>query len=407
MKTFHINSTSHGSTGTIARQIIAACEAAGHTGYFAHGLGKLFSEHEYLLSTKWKTRWHNICSRLTDRQCFFSRGSTEHLVKILQEVKPDIIHLHNLHGHYLHIGVLFEYLKDFPGQVVWTLHDCWPFTGHCSHFQALKCEKWKSGCFNCPGLSVYPPSNFGIDNSRKNWEQKRELFSSVKNLTLAPVSEWLAEIARKSFLGNKKVVRIYNGTDTETFSPKKNVSSVREKYRLGNRFVILGCANSWGRSKGLPDFLKLRERFSEEELAIVLVGLTEKQIQELPEGIVGIRRTGSAEELAELYSAADLFVNPTYEDNFPTVNIEALACGMSVCTYRTGGSPEAVDENTGFVVEQGDVDGIVSAIEIVRSRGRVSYSEACRARALNCFRKEDRYAEYVKLYEELVGPTRD
>lgn len=401
MKVFHINSTSHGSTGTIARQIISALEAKGHTGYFAHGLGKVFSKREYVLSSIWRTRWHNLCSRLTDRQCFFSKRDTLRLLEIIREINPDIIHLHNLHGHYLHIGILFELLKTFSGRVVWTLHDCWPFTGHCSHFQALKCDRWKTGCFDCPGLRVYPPSSLGVDNSRKNWIQKQALFDSVKNMTLVPVSDWLGDLVKSSFLGTKSMLRIYNGVDVKTFHTNE-AAKARKRYGIGGRFMILGCASTWGRSKGLPDFIKLREWFSLDDVAIVLVGLTEKQIRDLPEGIVGIRRTGSAEELAELYSAADLFVNPTYEDNFPTVNIEALACGTPVCTYRTGGSPEAVDEDTGFVVDAGDVNGLITAIETVRARGKPAYSEACRARVLAHFRKEDRYAEYVELYEKLA-----
>lgn len=401
MKIFHINSTSHGSTGTIARQIIAALEAKGHTGYFAHGLGKKFSEREYLLSSVWRMRWHNICSRLTDRQGFFSKRDTLRLVDIIREVNPDIIHLHNLHGHYLHVGVLFDFLKTFPGQVVWTLHDCWSFTGHCAYFDFLKCEKWREGCEKCPGLTRYPPSIIA-DASTRNWMEKRKLFSSVKNLTLIPVSDWLMGLARDSFLEDKRICRIHNGVDVEVFRPSDSTGKIRARYSIGTQLMVLGCASGWEERKGLPDFLKLRERFSEKDLAIVLVGLTEKQIKELPKGIVGIRRTGSAEELADLYSAADLFVNPTYEDNFPTVNIESLACGTPVCTYRTGGSPEAVDENTGFVVEQGDIDGIVSAIETVRSRGKSAYSEACRSRAVTHFRKEDRYAEYVELYEKLA-----
>ncbi|MBE6400926.1 MAG: glycosyltransferase [Verrucomicrobia bacterium] len=401
MKIFHINSTSHGSTGTIARQIISACEAAGHTGYFAHGLGKIFSEREYVLSSVWRTRWHNLCSRITDRQCFFSKKDTLRLIDLIRAANPDIIHLHNLHGHYLHIGVLFEFLKTFPGRVVWTLHDCWLFTGHCAYFDFLKCEKWRNGCEKCPGLTRYPPS-FIADASKRNWRDKRELFSSVEKLILCPVSDWLGVLVKGSFLKNKRVCRIHNGVDVEIFQPVDATEKIRKNYSLGAQLMVLGCASGWEERKGLPDFIKLRERFSEGDLAIVLVGLTEKQIKELPAGIVGIRRTGSAEELAELYSAADLFVNPTYEDNFPTVNIEALACGTPVCTYRTGGSPEAVDSVTGFVVEQGDIDGIVSAIETVRSRGKAAYSAACRSRVLNCFRKEDRYAEYVSLYEKLA-----
>ena len=218
-------------------------------------------------------------------------------------------------------------------------------------------------------------------------------------MTLVPVSDWLAGIARESFLGDKKIHRIYNGVDTEIFSPKADTASVRKKYGLGDRFVVLGCASVWGERKGLADFVRLRERLPEKEFAIVIVGLAERQISAMPRGIVGIRRTESVEALAELYSAADLFFNPTYEDNFPTVNIEALACGTPVCTYRTGGSPEAVDGSTGFVVEQGDVDGVLAAIAEIRSRGKAAYSSACRARALACFNKRERWADYLALYE--------
>lgn len=402
MKILQINSVCVGSTGRIARQINQTAELAGHECYFAYGYGNRGSERDFVLCSRNQVRLHNLLSRLTDRQAFFSKRETQRLVAWIREVNPDLIHLHNLHGHYLHVGVLFEFLKAWGKPVVWTLHDCWPFTGHCSHFLLSKCERWKSGCFKCPSLSTYPPSFFA-DNSRKNWGRKRELFSSIENLTLVPVSDWLAELVTQSFLREKPMLRIHNGTDVETFSPRGGNTDIREKYGIGSRFCILGCASGWSASKGLGDFIKLRERIPEKDLAIVLVGVSEKQIAGLPDGIIGISRTENVNVLADLYSAADLLVNPTYEDNFPTVNIEALACGTPVCTYRTGGSPEAVDEATGFVVEQGNIDGIISAIGTVRSRGKSVYSEACRSRALAHFRKEDRFAEYVALYEKLLA----
>lgn len=390
-----------GSTGRIAEEIGQTAIAAGWRSVIAYGRNPRPSASELIrIGTDWGVRLHGLRSRIFDDHGLGSRKATEAFIRETEKLSPDIIHLHNVHGYYLNIDVLFRWLAQINVPVVWTLHDCWLFTGHCSHFDFIKCEKWKTGCFSCPQKREYPASLL-FDRSPKNWAQKRELFSSVKNLTLVPVSDWLAEITRESFLGAKKIQRIYNGTDTEIFSPKGNGNTVSEKYRLGSRFIVLGCASIWGARKGLSDFVKLRECVPEKDLAIVLVGLSEKQISELPAGIVGIRRTESVEALAELYSAADLFLNTTYEDNFPTVNIEALACGTPVCTYKTGGSPEAIDENTGFVVEQGDISGIVSVIETIRSRGKSAYAETCRSRALSCFRKEDRWAEYLALYESV------
>ncbi len=389
-----------GSTGRIAEEIGQTAMAAGWRSVIAYGRNPRPSASELIrIGSDWEVRLHGVRSRIFDDHGFGSRKATEAFIREAEKLSPDLIHLHNVHGYYLNIDVLFRWLAQANVPVVWTLHDCWPFTGHCSHFDFIKCARWETGCFSCPQKKEYPASLLS-DRSRKNREQKRVLFSSVKKLTLVSVSDWLTGIAQKSFLGDKMISRIYNGTDTEIFSPKGNGNVVRERYGLGNRFTVLGCASVWTERKGLSDFVKLRERVPERDLAIVLVGLSGKQISELPAGIVGIRRTESVEALAELYSASDLFLNTTYEDTFPTVNIEALACGTPVCTYKTGGSPEAIDENTGLVVEQGDIAGLVSAIETIRSRGKSAYADACRFRACACFRKEDRWAEYLALYEE-------
>lgn len=392
-----------GSTGRIAEEIGQTALAAGWRSVIAYGRNPRLSQSEAIrIGSDWSVRLHGLRSRIFDDTGFGSRRATEAFIREAEKLSPDVIHLHNIHGYYLNIEVLFRWLTQANVPVVWTLHDCWPFTGHCSHFDFIGCEKWKTGCLACPQKREYPASLL-CDRSRKNWEQKRELFSAVNNLTLVPVSDWLAGIARESFLGDKKICRIYNGTDTAVFSPRGSGKSAREKYGLGSRLVVLGCASVWTERKGLSDFIKLRARVPEKDLAIVLVGLSEEQLQSLPSGIVGIRRTESVEALAGLYSAADLFVNPTYEDNFPTVNIEALACGTPVCTYHTGGSPEAINVDTGFVVEQGDIDGLVSVLETIRTRGKSAYAEACRSRALACFRKEERWAEYLRLYDDRIS----
>lgn len=279
-----------------------------------------------------------------------------------------MINLHNIHGYYLNVEILFEYLAKTDIPVVWTLHDCWPFTGHCSYFDRYHCEKWKSGCHHCPNSKGYPKSLF-LDCSKTNYARKKELFNKPKNITFVAVCNWMANNVKASFLGGYPVETIYNGVDVETFRPRfeglNGSNSLKAKLGINESAkVVLGVASTWDRRKGLDDFVKLRTMMTD-EYAIVLVGLNDKQIAALPEGVIGIKRTESVDQLAELYSLADVFVNPTYVDNFPTTNIEALACGTPVVTYRTGGSPEAIDEKTGMVVNQGEMNLLLPAVEFV------------------------------------------
>ena len=390
-----------GSTGRIAEEIGQTALAAGWRSVIAYGRNPRPSKSEAIrIGSDWGVRLHALRSRIWDDTGFGSRRATEAFIREAEKLSPDVIHLHNVHGYYLNIELLFRWLAQTNVPVVWTLHDCWPFTGHCSHFDFIGCEKWKTGCFACPQKRGYPTSLL-CDRSRKNWEQKRELFSAVNNLTLVPVSDWLAGVTRESFLGDKKICRIYNGTDTTVFSPKGDGKSVREKYGLGSRSVVLGCASVWTERKGLSDFIKLRERVPEKDLAIVLVGLSEEQIQGLPSGIVGIRRTESVEALADLYSAADVILNLSREETFGLTTVEGFACGTPGIVFDCTASPELVTPETGFVIKAGDIEGLVSALETIRSRGKSAYSNACRSRALSCFRKEDRWAEYLNLYGEI------
>ena len=251
----------------------------------------------------------------------------------------------------------------------------------------------KLQCHHCPLLKDYPQSLL-FDRSEKNFKGKKAYFSSVNNLTLVPVSDWLGGEIKKSFFWNKTCRVIHNGIDIHTFTP---VDSIKEKLRLADKFLVLGVCSVWIDKKGLPDFISLRERLSDDYI-IVLIGLTKKQIKSLPNGIIGVERTNSVQELAAYYSTADVFFNPTWEDNFPTTNLEALACGTPVITYRTGGSPEAIDENTGFIVEQGDLEGAIHVINQIKSVGKTAYTQACRERVVKHFNKEDRSAEYLQLY---------
>jgi len=404
MKTLlQINSVANlGSTGRIAEGIGQLAITHGWKSYIAYGRDKRPSK-SYLIkvSNDLDIKIHGVYTRLFDRHGFGSSSSTKKLIKKIKEIRPDVILLHNIHGYYLNIEVLFNYLSNADIPIIWTLHDCWPITGHCAYFDFVNCARWKSGCFSCPQKKSYPTSIL-LDRSKSNYKSKRDLFQSVKKMVVVPVSQWLADIVFDSFLNIFPKQVIYNGIDIDAFSPQLNSNTIRAKYLIGSRFMILGVAAVWDKRKGLNDFIMLSKLLSL-DYVILLIGLDEKQIKGLPVNIIGVTRTESIKELAELYSASDLYMNPTWEDNFPTTNIEALACGTPVVTYRTGGSIEAITSETGFVVEKGDTYGLLNVTVQVREKGKNSYSTACRERAVKHFDKQQRFEEYIELFNKVIN----
>lgn len=381
------------STGRITESIGRLAQERGWDCYIVHGAryarpGSCM--HSFQAVSKWGEYAHFAESLLFDNHGLASRDSTKAIIEQIKQINPDIIQLHCVHGYYMNYKLLFEYLNTTNIPVVWTFHDCWAFTGHCAHFVTAGCEKWKNeGCHNCPLKGDYPKSL--VDRSSRNYRLKKELFSANQNLHIVAVSEWLASFTRESFLSNKDIRVINNGVDIHVFKPCGEKSS--------DRFNIVGVASAWNKDKGLYDFYQLREALPV-DFDITLIGLTAEQIKNLPQGIKGISRTDSVEQLAQLYSDANVFVNPTYADSFPTVNMEALACGTPVITYRTGGSPEIIDEKTGVVVEQGDIEGLITAIK--RMKNQPLSQEECRNRAVTLYDKDKRFADYVNLYESLI-----
>jgi putative colanic acid biosynthesis glycosyltransferase len=314
----------------------------------------------------------------------------------VEEINPDIIHLHNIHGYYLNIEVLFDFLKSFDKPVVWTLHDCWAFTGHCSHFTYAKCERWKTGCYSCPEKKSYPRSVI-FDNSKSNYARKKKAFTSAKNMTLVTPSQWLAGLVKESFLGDYPVQVIPNGIDTEVFKPTP--SDFKKRYGLDGKFLILGVANVWEKRKGFDYFLDLSKYLSDDEI-IVLVGLSEERIKNLPNNIIGIKRTNSAKELAEIYTAADVFFNPTLEDNYPTVNLEAQACGTYVITFDSGGTKETIiSKESGIAIKPCNAEDIMNLIRVLRSKGRKAANVDSSARSVISHRFM--VGSYISLYEKL------
>ena len=400
---FQINVTSnYGSTGRIAENIGLLAMRQGWNCYIAHGprYANPSQLKNICTETSWGEKLHGLKSLFLDEHGLGSKRATFKLIDELDKISPDIVHLHNIHGYYLNYPILFDYLSGTNVPVVWTLHDCWGMTGHCVHFDYVHCNKWMTHCEHCPQLHTYPKALFR-DNSYNNYELKRKCFLKIKDrLHLVPVSDWLEGLLRQSFLKECSITRIHNGIDITTFSPV--VGSVPSAMSGRFKFWILGVASPWSKRKGYDDFIQLRKVLSK-DFGIVMVGLTPKQIRQLPDGVIGIERTNNIAQLAELYSSADVFFNPTWEDNFPTTNLEALACGTPVITYRTGGSPEAISEDTGFVVDQGDLSGVMAAIELVRKQGKTFYVEKCRERAVAHFDKDVSYQKYIDLYNRILS----
>ena len=391
-KLLQINVTANwGSTGKIAESIGVAALNQGWESYIAYGRYNNPSQSKLIkIGSQLDVYTHYVEQRVWDNEGLSSRSATKKLIAQIKEINPDIVQLHNIHDHYLNYKLLFEYLNSTNIHVVWTFHDCWAFTGHCFHFVTKNCNKWKTGCYDCPLKSEYPKTLF--DRSKKNYELKKSLFTSCKNLTIVPCSEWMANFVSESFLEEKRMQVIHNGVDLNIFKPVGNKNS-------NNKFHVLAVSNVWNKDKGLFDIYQLRKDLSS-EYNITIVGLSDAQIKELPDGIVGIQRTQNVQELVELYSSADVLINPTYADTFPTVNLEALACGTPVITYNTGGSPEAVDDKTGVVVSQGDVLALKESIE--KMRLHPLSSDLCRKRAEQYFDKNKCFNKYIQLYESLL-----
>lgn len=397
MRIVEINSMNFGSTGNIMLQIAEVARKRAHQVYIccpkSRDNSKRNVENQIIIGNRITRNLHLQLAKWTGLNGCFSIVSTIAFLRKIDAIEPDVIHLHNLHNCYINIPILFGYLKKRKVRVIWTFHDCWPFTGGCACFTAAKCNKWKTGCFSCTQHHLYPESN--VDLTRVMWKQKKKWFSGIQDLTIVTPSDWLCALVKESFLGCYPVNVINNGIDLDIFKPRK--SSFREKNHCTSQFVILGVALGWGNRKGLDVFVKLAECL-DSHYQIVLVGTDNEVDKLLPDNIISVHRTRNQIELAEIYSAADLFVNPTREENYPTVNMEAIACGTPVLTFRTGGSPEILNESTGSVVECDDFEALINKIEDYKQS--FSASPEVFADYAKRFDKDEKFMRYIALYEK-------
>lgn len=351
------------STGRICTDLADALTEQGHKVKIAYGRETVpdqYKKYAVRFGTDLDVKLHGVRARLLDESGFGSKRATIKFIKWVRKYDPDVIHLHNIHGYYINIEVLFDYLRTCGKKIIWTLHDCWAFTGHSALCDGINCKKWEKGCESCPNLKEYPKSF--LDYSKNNWLKKRKIFTKIPNLTIVTPSKWLAALVKKSYLKEYPIQVINNGIDTSQFHHIQ--SDFRSKYGLNNRFLILGVATAWNNLKGLSDYIKLSYMLSE-DYKIILVGLTQEQLKGLPNHIIGIERTNSLQELAEIYSSCNLYLNLSYCETYPTVIIESLSCGTPVISYRTGGCPEILDNIDCYLVDKGRIDKVKEKIKMI------------------------------------------
>jgi glycosyltransferase involved in cell wall biosynthesis len=404
MKVLQINAISKiRSTGRLCAEIADGLNSTGDEGFIAYSAGVPY-EKGYKIGTKTEIKMHTFFSRLFGLQAYFSKNGTKKLIKYIEDIKPDIIHLHNLHANYINLKILFDFLKKKEIATVITLHDCWFFTGKCCHYTVQGCYKWKTECGNCPRLKKDNISWF-FDRTTKMHRDKKRLIGGIRELAVVGVSDWIANEAKQSFLSSAKIItRIYNWLDLEIFKPV-NADDLRRRLDLINKFVILGVSSGWSDAKGLESFLELAKVIPE-DMRIVLVGRLSNDVK-LPDNITHIRETHDTDEMVELYSMADVFVHLSPEETFGLVTAEALACGTPAVVINSTANPELVETGCGFISETGEANEILQKIVRIQESGKKSFSENCRNHAKSNFSKEERVKDYIQVYKRLLSGKGD
>ena len=402
MKILSINAVPYGSTAKIMIGIANLCKENGitnitSTGYSYHPIDEL-PANNIKIGNACDKFTHIILDEVTGYHGCYSHITTKLFLNKIKKLNPDIIHLHNIHGDFLNLTMLFDYIKKNHIRVIWTLHDCWSFTGRCPHFIMTKCDKWRIGCGSCKYSKSFYPQSF-VDKTEIMWKLKKKLFTGIENMTIVTPSQWLANLVKESFLKDYPLKVINNGIDLSIFKPTK--SDFRKKYKIDNKIILLGVAFGWGYQKGLDVFIELSKKLNPKKYQIVLVGTNDTIDKQLPKNIISIHRTQNQRELAEIYTVADLFVNPTREEVLGLVNIESLACGTPVITFNTGGSPECIDKFCGAVVECDDINAL--KLEIIQIAKEKPFTiESCLHRSKQ-FDQNERFKEYIELYKKYGG----
>jgi len=401
MKVLLINSVcGYGSTGSLCTDLAYALQKQGHECYIAYGQLSTDFENSFKIGSVLENHIHNVCSRITGKQGYFTKNGTRKLISYIETVNPDVIHLHNLHGNYLNLKILFNYLASANKPVVWTLHDCWAFTGKCAHYTDIGCYKWQTHCNHCPQLKKYPPSII-FDRSSVMFEDKKKWFTSIKNLTIVPVSNWLSGEVKQSFLAKYPIIPIYNWIDQTIFKPTD--LNIRKKFGIDeNKSIILGVSAGWSANDyKLQEFIRLSQLIAE-DIQIVLVGGKNK-LESLPENMIHIPYVSSKTELAGIYTTAGVYVHLSVEDTFGKVIAEAMSCGTPAIVYNSTACPEIIGEGCGYVVEKGDIDGIVRNICRIKANGKTSYADQSISHVQDNFDINRNTTKTIELYKSMLN----
>ncbi|TCT30367.1 glycosyltransferase involved in cell wall biosynthesis [Providencia alcalifaciens] len=386
-----------GSTGKIVYELYSELKEQGHEAAICYGRGDKISEKNiYKTSSDIETIIHAGMSRLTGYTGYFSPFSTKRIINIIDSFNPDVIHLHELHGYYVNIYPLLEYIKKKKIKTIWTFHCEFMYTGKCGH--SFECEKWKTGCHHCPQLNNYPRSLY-FDRTEFMYNQKKDSFSNYHNLTIVTPSSWLAERTKISFLHEKKIKIIHNGINNkDIFKPIYN-SSLYNKYNLYGKKIILSIApNIMSYTKGGEKILDIARKYHDQNVIFLLIG-NDDEIKNLPKNVIAIGKIKDQNLLAEFYSIADLFLICSKRENFPTTCLEALSCGTPIIGFNNGGTAETAPGNLGFFVEDNDIDALVEFIKnFTTGKTILASPQECRNFAVTNYSTENMLKQYIELY---------
>ena len=385
MKIVQINSVCSGSTGKIAHCISSHLDKNGIENYILYAYGDPRDHHDIPFSGIPEIKANALKSRILGNYGFNSAASTKRLIGKLEELQPDIIHLHITHAHDINIEMLCDYLKD--KKTVWTMHDCWLYTGYCPHYTYARCSQWQTECRSCVLRKEY---SWFFDHCRENYQRKKKALTGIKDLTVVTPSEWLKKETEKSFLHNCEILKINNGIDLNLF----RILPEKEEWQKSDQKMILCVGLPFTERKGIHDVLEL-SRILPEEYQIVVIGAEDRKY---PDNVIPVTRTENQQKLVEYYNKAFVLLNTTHEDNFPTVNLEALACGTPVITYQVGGASEAVDDETGIVVKENDIAGLKNAVQTI-----IPDACKCRNKAELMYSDSLMSDKYIQLYRDIMS----
>lgn len=389
----------NGSNGSIARDIGTIALLKGWKSYIAYGRRRIPCDSKLIrIGNDFDIKIHGLLTRLFDLHGLGSIIATKLFIRKVRKIKPDIVHLHNIHGYFINYKILLEYLTKENIPIVWTFHDCWPFTGHCGYFEKYKCVKWKTQCNNCPAVYDYPTSYF-FDRSRQAFELKKRLFTAPTQLYVTTVSGWLKGLVEDSFFSKYPIHIVYDGIDTESFCHRD--SNLKEQYGIRDKCVLMSAAANWSKAKGWNDYIKLSTMLPD-DCVIMLLGVTDEQKKDLPEKIIAVPRQEGKEKLAEYYSMADILLNLSYQETFGMTTAEAMSSGTPGISYNVTACPELITPETGIVVEAGNMHQILEAIYEIKKNGKNYYSKACRQRVIDNFDFKKVNNKFFEIYEEIL-----